>query len=97
MAYDTFESLRVSEEDAYQLLANAIVKDAADCYRTAYKALCIFKTPVLRRAAQIELDKETAFFNSEFYTLLTTADPEYIMNRIRREVDKEIAETHSLD
>ena len=73
----------------YHDLANAIVARAADDYREVTSALCKRN---LSRVERYALTKERKallrFLNREnpWYSLLTNVDPEYIIERIDREL-----------
>ncbi len=68
--------------DGCQALANAVVAQAAKDYRAALRRL---KTnPDSQKAAAVKRECEK-FFHSRWYTMLTGADPDYILNRIREE------------
>ncbi len=70
--------------DPYQLLANAIVLQAVKDYRVAIKGLQ--KIPdskdYLSEKGSIE-----RFFRSRWFGALTTIDPEYLIAKLRKEVD----------
>lgn len=71
--------------DGYQLLANAIVADAARDYRRTLRAA--------KRGddySPLHLCSLERFFRSSWYRMLTKVDAEYIMNRIEQEVEHEI-------
>lgn len=70
--------------DGYQLLANAIVADAARDYRRTLRAA--------KRGDDYfpsHLRSLKRFFRSSWYRMLTKVDAEYIMNRIEQEVEHE--------
>ena len=66
-----------------QLLANAIIEQAAEDYRTSLRALKI--NPRNREKLAM---KETCerFFQSEWFEVLTKLDGAYLMRRLREEV-----------
>ena len=69
----------------YQALANAIIEQAVKDYRAALK--------VLRRHPDSKAAMETAmeverFFHSDWYTTLMDIDPDYLINRLRKEAVK---------
>ena len=66
-------------------LANAIVKQAAQDYRDALKFLR--KHPDSKEAMATAMEVED-FFHSDWYALLTTLDPEVLINRLRKEAMK---------
>lgn len=65
-----------------QRLANAIIVQAADDYRTALRCLKINPNhkPSLQTLQEVE-----CFFRSEWYQMLTSVDGEMIMRKIREE------------
>ena len=83
------EKVTIKEEvsyDPYEEIANAIVIQACNDYKKAYKQS-------LRRSGIVgEADEELAeleeFFRSDWYKKLTEVDGEYLMERIRNEVLK---------
>ena len=70
--------------DGYQLLANAIVADAARDYRRTLRAAKRGDDHFLSHLHSLKL-----FFRSSWYRMLTKVDAEYIMNRIEQEVEHE--------
>ena len=70
-------------EDPYQNLANAIVLSAVKDYRDALKRLN--KKPNNKLAAD-ERDDIERFFRSGYFTILTEIDPEYLIDRLNKEV-----------
>ena len=69
-------------ENPYEALANAIVLQAVNDYRTALKK--VKKNPDNRTALDEALQIEK-FFRSQWYQVLTSVDGEYLINRLRRE------------
>ena len=70
--------------DGYQLLANAIVTDAARDYKRTLRAA--------KRGDDYfpsHLRSLKRFFRSSWYRMLTKVDAEYIMSRIEQEVEHE--------
>lgn len=65
-----------------QQLANAIIAQAADDYRTCLRNLKI--NPRHKESMTMLQDCES-FFRSEWYQMLTTIDGEMIMRKIREE------------
>jgi hypothetical protein len=67
----------------YQDLANAIIVQAAQDYRRDLKAL--------KRGYRWELaaDKEEIerFFHSQWFSMLTTLDPDYLLERLKEEAE----------
>ena len=70
--------------DGYQLLANAIVEQAADDY---FNVLAGFPTP-----PDITREKLEKFFHSEWYDLLTNLNADYLIQKIKEEAAKMILE-----
>lgn len=70
-------------EDPYQNLANAIVLSAVKDYRDALKKLK--KKPNNKLAAD-ERDDIERFFRSGHFAILTEIDPEYLIDRLNKEV-----------
>lgn len=64
------------------MLANAIVKQAADDYRNARRLLIRMPDacPAKERIQDVE-----RFFQSEWYQLLTSVDGEYLLKRLEEE------------
>ena len=69
--------------DPYQNLANAIVLAAVKDYRDALKRL---KKKPNNTIAAAERDEIEAFFRSNWYSILTDIDPEYLIDRLNKEV-----------
>lgn len=72
--------------DGYERLANAIVLQAAKDYRSALRK--INKNPV-NGTAGLEVLECERFFRSKWYSVLTSVDGEYLMKRLREEVESE--------
>ena len=70
-------------EDPYQNLANAIVLSAVKDYRDALKKLK--KKPNNKLAAD-ERDDIERVFRSGYFAILTEIDPEYLIDRLNKEV-----------
>ena len=70
-------------EDPYQNLANAIVLSAVKDYRDALKRLK--KKPNNKLAAD-ERDDIERLFRSGYFAILTEIDPEYLIDRMNKEV-----------
>ena len=70
-------------EDPYQNLANAIVLSAVKDYRDALKRLK--KKPNNKLAAD-ERDDMERFFRFGYFAILTEIDPEYLIDRLNKEV-----------
>ena len=84
------EKTTIKEEcnyDPYEEIANAIVIQACNDYKKAYKQS-------LRRGgfvseANAELAELEEFFRSDWYKQLTEVDGEFLMERLRNEVLKQ--------
>ena len=72
--------------DGYERLANAIVLQAAKDFRSALRK--IKKNPV-NGTAKLEAMECERFFRSKWYSVLTSVDGEYLMKRLREEVEAE--------
>ena len=62
--------------DRYKALANAIILQAVNDYRQALKGDA--------QGWQREIEE---FFHSEWFTVLTEVNPDWIIQRLRQEVD----------
>ena len=74
--------------DPYEEIANAIVLQACHDYQNAYRRH-------LRRSGIVdkpdyELVALENFFRSDWYKILTSVDGEYLMERLRKEVQQQI-------
>ena len=65
-----------------QALANAIIIQAAKDYKSALR---ILKRHPNSRAAMDEAMKIEQFFHSTWYGVLTQVNPDYLVNRLRKE------------
>ncbi len=72
----------------YEALAAAIIRVAAEDYKKAYKHRNSRMRDTRERAAADQHRLE-AFFRSGWFHFLTDVDGDYIMERIKEEVDKE--------
>lgn len=70
--------------DPYENLANAIIKQAADDYRKALKALSLNSR---NKEAQATVKECEDFFRSDWYKQLTSLDGEYLIRKLKEEVD----------
>lgn len=75
--------MRSENQDPYQNLANAIVLSAVKDYRDALKRLK--KKPNNKLAAD-ERDDIERLFRSGYFAILTEIDPEYLIDRLNKEV-----------
>lgn len=72
------------QNDPYEGLANAIVLLAVKDYRVALNKLR--KNP-RNKAALEEKESCERFFRSNWYSVLTSVDPEYLIQRLNEEVN----------
>ncbi len=70
-------------DENYEALANAIVALAAKDYMKALKAL---KKNPENKSALAEKNSIEKFFRSDLYSLYTSLDPDYLINRLKEEV-----------
>ena len=68
-------------EDPYENLANAIIVQAATDYRKALRQLR--RNPNYASAAYTKGEVER-FFRSQWFQMLTNADPEFLLEHIAR-------------
>lgn len=66
----------------YEQLANAIIEQAADDYRRAVKKNFKYPNKEEIRERVYELER---FFHSEWFGILTEADGDYILRRLKKE------------
>ena len=66
--------------EAYENLANAIIKQASRDYMTALRRLK--KNPCSRKELA-EVKELEEFFYSDWYELLTNVDPDYLIRKLR--------------
>lgn len=70
--------------DPYENLANAIIIQACNDFRRAYKRyLRRYRSSDKPDTELLELE---SFFRSDWYKTLTSVDGEYLMDRIKKEV-----------
>ena len=69
----------------YQTLANAIIEQAAKDYRKDIKTL---KRHPNSKAAMEDAMKIERFFHSSWFGMLTQIDPDFLINRLRKEAVK---------
>lgn len=69
--------------DGYQALANAIVEQAVVDYRRARRKLT--KDPKHETASATVKGVEQ-FIHSRWYRSLTTVDPDYLLERLKKEI-----------
>lgn len=70
----------------YEMLAVAIVVQAYDDYKNA-----------LKRKDRREIKSIESFFYSDFYSLLTSIEPSYLINNAKREVRKKNGKRKSME
>ena len=75
--------MRNGQLEPYMNLANAIVVQAANDYRAALKALALNRED---RDAQVEKKECERFFQSGWFSVLTTVDGEWLMRKLKEEV-----------
>ena len=69
----------------YQTLANAIIEQAAKDYRKDIKTL---KRHPNSKAAMEDAMEIERFFHSSWFGMLTQIDPDFLINRLRKEAVK---------
>ena len=72
-----------AEEIQYDKLADAIVLQAVKDYRALLRK---WKKNINNREIMRELSKIEKFFRSEWYLLLTNVDPEFLIEKLRKEI-----------
>jgi len=72
----------VSNGDPYENLANAIVLTAVEDYRKAIKRYS--KNPD-SKSAKAEVDSLEKFFRSQWYSVLTSVEGEFLIRKLREE------------
>ena len=77
----------VSEKEAYENLANAIIVSAVEDYKSALVKLK--RHPDNKRALD-EIRNLEKFFYSEWYELLTDLDASYLLRKVRELVEEEV-------
>ena len=69
----------------WEALANGIVEQAAKDYRAALKTLRRYPDSKAAMAAAMEIEE---FFHSPWYGTLTQIDPDYLIDKLRKETVK---------
>ena len=69
----------------YQALANAVIEQAAKDYRDAIHRLKRYPDSKAAMATAMEVER---FFHSSWYGVLTQVDPDYLIDRLRKETVK---------
>ena len=75
------------EEIQYDKLADAIVLQAVKDYRALLRK---GKKNINNREIMRELAKREKFFHSEWYLLLTNVDPEFLIEKLRKEIGQSV-------
>lgn len=70
-------------DDKYEDLANAIVLTAVKDYRDALKKLEKYPNNKILKHTKNEIEK---FFRSNWYSTLTSIDPEFLIKELNEEV-----------
>ena len=73
-------------QDNWEDLANAIIISAVKDYVNAYR--CILRRPD-SECAQEEVKKLERFFFGEWYAKLTDLDPDYLLDRLKEEIEND--------
>ena len=76
----------VSQQKAYENLANAIIRQAVNDFRSALRHLK--KDPDSESAKQA-VQRLERFFYSEWYEVLTNLDASYLLRKVREMIDNE--------
>ena len=71
--------------NGWQALSNGIVEQAVKDYRAALKTLRRHPDSKAAMATAMEVER---FFHSDWYGQLTTIDPDYLIDRLRKEAAK---------
>lgn len=73
---------KTTNGDPYENLANAIILTAVDDYRRALKKYS--KNPD-SKSAKAEVDSLERFFRSQWYSVLTSVEGEFMIRKLRAE------------
>lgn len=73
---------KTTNGDPYENLANAIILTAVDDYRRALKKYS--KNPD-SKSAKVEVDSLERFFRSQWYSVLTSVEGEFLIRKLRAE------------
>ena len=76
---------RVTEKEAYENLANAIILTHVKDYKRALKHL--MRSPKSTIAVRA-VEEGERFIRSEWFSVLTDINPEYLINKIREEMEE---------
>ena len=81
----------VSEKEAYENLANAIILSAVEDYKVALRKLLIDPyDPITEREVK-ELEE---FFFGSWYEILTDVNPQYLTKKIKEMILEEVKYAH---
>lgn len=83
----------VTETEAFEDLANAIVEKAVIDYKFAYAKYLKKPNDIYVKA---RLDESRVFFHGQWFGALTTLDAQYLLNQIESECKKKHALKESL-
>ena len=72
-------------DEAYHNLANAIVISAARDYK---KALIRLKRHPDSESAKRDVERNEKFFYSDWFTILTDVNPDYLTEKMKRIIDE---------
>lgn len=75
----------VGGQEAYEDLANAIIKLAVEDYKAAL--LHLKRNPESENAKRA-VQREERFFHSDWYEVLTNLDASYLLRKVREMVDE---------
>ena len=73
---------KTNNGDPYENLANAIVLSAVEDYR---KALKKYSRNPDSKSAKAEVDSLERFFRSQWYSILTSVEGEFLIRKLRAE------------
>ena len=73
---------KTNNGDPYENLANAIVLSAVEDYR---KALKKYSRNLNNKSAKAEVDSLERFFRSQWYSVLTSVEGEFLIQKLRAE------------
>lgn len=86
----------------YQLLANAVVQQAAEDYRKGLKKRYKLEAKMKKLKAQLKaatdnVDEIESFFTGAWIQILSKVDGKYVMENLKKEVEKEIADGKKIE
>ena len=73
---------KTNNGDPYENLANAIVLSAVEDYRNALKK---YSRNPESKSAKTEVDSLERFFRSQWYSVLTSVEGEFLIRKLRAE------------